>query len=174
MVPCCSHTGRRTAREVIDYVEGPVIFSHSNADAVHPHPRNIPDDLARACAASGGVIGVVGAGPFIGTRPDGEPDNSTEGLFRHLDHFVQLVGPDHVGLALDYVFDVQEAIDYYQAHPERFPASAGYSAAAQSSMTEPERLPAIVQIMLDHAYPEPAIRQILGGNHLRVAEACWR
>lgn len=66
MVPCCSHTSWQTARDVINHVDGPVIFSHSNSNAVHAHLRNIPDELAKACAASGGVIGVVGFGPFIG------------------------------------------------------------------------------------------------------------
>ncbi len=174
MVPCCSHTSWETAQEVIAYVDGPVIFSHSNAHAVHANPRNIPDHLAKACAASGGVVGVVGYGPFIGSRADGTVDNSTAGLFRHLDHFVQLVGPEHVGLGIDYVFDIEEVLQYYSAHPDVLPASAGYSAEVAGAMTEPERLPALVQTMIDHQYPQEAIVQILGGNHLRVAEACWR
>ena len=174
MVPCCSHTSWETARDVIDYVDGPVIFSHSNSAVVHSHPRNIPDELAKACAETGGVIGVVGYGPFIGKTPDGTADNTIDGLFRHLDHFVQLVGPEHVGLGLDYVFDVEEAVAYYRDHPERFPSSAGYSAEDQVAMIEPERLPDLVQTMIDHRYPEEAIRQIIGGNHLRIAETCWR
>jgi membrane dipeptidase len=172
MVPCCSHTSWQTAREVLSHMDGPVIFSHSNSYAVHAHPRNIPDDLAKACAASGGVIGVLGYGPFIGTRSDGGGDNSTAGFFRHLDHFVQLVGPEHVGLALDYVFDVAECLEFFRANPGVFPASAGY--ADEMPMVEPERLPAVVQMMVDHGYPPAAIAQILGGNHLRIARTCWR
>ena len=57
MLPCCSHTGWRTAMQVMEHVGGPVIFSHSNSHAVHAHPRNIPDELIKACAATGGVIG---------------------------------------------------------------------------------------------------------------------
>jgi membrane dipeptidase len=172
MVPCCSHTGWQTARDVLNYVDGPVIFSHSNAHAVHPHRRNIPDDLAKACAASGGVIGVVGFGPFIGTRSDGGGDHSTEGFFQHLDHFVQLLGSEHVGLGLDYVFDTEECTALFKANPEVFPASAGF--ADEMPMVEPERLPLLVQIMIDHGYSQEAIGQILGGNHLRIARTCWR
>lgn len=174
MVPCCSHTSWRTAREVLAHVDGPVIFSHSNAYAVHPNPRNIPDDLAKACAASGGVIGVAGYGPFIGVKADGSADNGSEGLFRHIDHFVQLLGPEHVGLGIDYVFDLQEVQHYFRSRPDVFTAEAGYSQESAISMTEPERLPELVQVMLDHQYPPAAIAQILGGNHLRVASACWR
>ena len=52
MVPCCSHTGWRTAMQVMEHVGGPVIFSHSNSHALHAHPRNIPDErVARALIA---------------------------------------------------------------------------------------------------------------------------
>ena len=66
IVACCSHTGYRTAREAIDESPTPVIFSHSNARALVDHPRNIPDDLIKACAARGGVVGVNGIGIFLG------------------------------------------------------------------------------------------------------------
>src|SRR5262249_2279560 len=40
MVVCCSHTGYRTAREVLDFATKPVIFSHSNVRTLREHPRN--------------------------------------------------------------------------------------------------------------------------------------
>jgi len=171
MVVCCSHTGWRTAREVIEAATKPVIFSHSNAHAVHPHPRNIPDELIRACAATGGVVGVNGLSRFIGGSGENF-DNSTAGLFRHIDHMVQLVGPEHVGLGLDYVFDPEELMSYYRARPDLYPASKGY--LRPTPMVEPERLGEILAVMLNHGYGEPAVRQILGENHLRVAQRCWR
>lgn len=89
MQVCCSHTGHRTAREVLEIATKPVIFSHSNPSALHSHPRNIPDDLIRACATTGGVIGINGIGPFLGNN-----DNSSETFARHVDYVVQLVGPE--------------------------------------------------------------------------------
>ncbi|HET9446768.1 MAG TPA: membrane dipeptidase [Steroidobacteraceae bacterium] len=171
MVPCCSHAGWRTAREILELATGPVIFSHSNAHAVFAHPRNIPDELIKACADTGGVIGVNGISRFIG-RTDAGFDNSTEGLFRHLDHMVQLVGPRHVGLGLDYVFDTEELLAFYRARPDLFPPENGYS--KPTPMVEPERLPDLVATMLAHGYDAQAIRGILGENHLRVAAARWR
>ena len=66
MLLCLSHTGHRTVREVLAVATQPLIFSHSNCSALHPHPRNIPDDLIRACAATGGVVGINGVGIFLG------------------------------------------------------------------------------------------------------------
>ena len=103
MVACCTHTGYRTASEVLDFSRNPVIFSHSSPRALHDHARNIPDDLILACARTGGVICLNGIGIFLGNN-----DTSTETYFRHMDHVVQLVGAGHVGIGLDYVFDTSE------------------------------------------------------------------
>jgi membrane dipeptidase len=168
MVPCCSHSGWRTARQVMDHVDGPVIFSHSNCYALHAHPRNIPDELIKACAATGGVVGINGVGPFLGIDGDGP----VAAMARHIDHVVQLVGPDHVGLALDYVFDMQELQDYFTAHPEAFPPEEGYGESFQ--FVPPEQIPPLIDLMSDRGYPPEAIRKIIGGNHLRVAAAAWR
>lgn len=172
MVPCCSHTGWKTAREVLEHVQGPVIFSHSNAYAVYEQPRNIPDDLIKACAQSGGVVGLNGISRFIGKDTDGNYDNRNEAIFRHLDHMVQLVGPDHVGIGFDFVFDTAQLVAHYKARPDLFPPSRGYP--TPSPMVEPERLPSFVAMMLDHGYPVDAIEKIVGGNHLRVANTAWK
>lgn len=172
MVPCCSHTGWKTAGQVIDHVQGPVIFSHSNSFAVYEQPRNIPDYLIKACAQSGGVVGLNGIGRFIGKDVGGQMDARNEAIFRHLDHMVELVGPDHVGIGFDYVFDVDQLVRHYKARPDLFPPSRGYPTPAP--MVEPERLPSLVQMMLDNGYPVDAIMKIAGGNHMRVARAVWK
>ncbi len=81
MIVCCSHTGHRTAREVLEVATKPVIFSHSNPSALHAHPRNIPDDLILGCAATGGVVGINGIGSFLGKN-----DNTSKTFARHIDH----------------------------------------------------------------------------------------
>ena len=81
MVKCLSHTGYRTARDVFERTKLPAIFSHSNARALRDHPRNIPDDLITACAATGGVIGINGIGIFLGDN-----DNRIETMIRHIDY----------------------------------------------------------------------------------------
>jgi membrane dipeptidase len=167
MVLCCSHTGYRTAREALEYSKNPVIFSHSNPRAVWNHERNIPDDLMRACAATGGVVNLNGIGIFLG-----ENDNSTGTLLRHIDYAVQLIGADHVGLGLDYVFDPKELDDYVKARPDIFPSAKGYGAGM--AMVEPERLPQLAEALLQKGYSDAQVQGIMGQNNLRVARQVWK
>jgi membrane dipeptidase len=167
MVVCCSHTGYRTAREAIEYSSNPVIFSHSNPRRLWDHPRNIPDELMIACADRGGVIGINGLGIFLGQN-----DHSTTTLVRHIDYAIKLVGADHVGLGLDYVFDSAELDTYMEKMAAAFPQSLGYQRGI--AMVEPERLSAIVTELLRSGHPESVIEKVLGANFLRIARSVWK
>jgi membrane dipeptidase len=166
MMLCCSHAGKRTALEAIDISPNPVIFSHSNPAGVHAHARNIDDELIRACARRGGLVGINGIGRFLGDN-----DNSTATYVRHIDYVVQLVGPEHVAIGLDYVFDTAEVDEYIARFPDIYPPEQ-YRAGRK--MVQPEQLPDIVEALLVRGYSPAAIRGILGGNVLRVATAVWR
>ena len=58
MVIDVSHVSDETFFDVIE-AKDPVIFSHSGCRAINPHRRNVSDDMLRALARNGGVIGVV-------------------------------------------------------------------------------------------------------------------
>jgi membrane dipeptidase len=167
MVLCCSHTGYRTAREAMEYSRQPVIFSHSNPRQLKDHERNIPDDLMRACARTGGVVNLNGIGIFLGNN-----DNSTETLIRHIDYAAGLIGAEHVGLGLDYVFDRRELDDCIRERPDIFPPDKGYTAGI--AMIEPERFPIVAESLLQRGYSEKHVQGILGHNNLRVAARVWR
>jgi membrane dipeptidase len=167
MQVCLSHTGHRSVREVLDITTRPVIFSHSNCAAVHPHPRNIPDDLIRACAATGGVVGINGVGIFLGRN-----DISSETYARHVDHVVQLVGPTHVSIALDYVFDMQELDDYMRTMQHTFPPGLGYELGAR--FIPPEQIVEIVATLQGWGYRDDDMKALLGGNLVRLAHQVWK
>lgn len=167
MLLCCSHTGYRTALEAMEYARNPVIFSHSNPRAVWDHERNVPDELLRACARTGGVVNLNGIGIFLGDN-----DNSTETLLRHIDYTVALIGAEHVGLGLDFVFDQQELAEHVRARPDLFPPYKGYGAGM--AMIEPERIPHIAEALLVRGYNDSQVQGILGHNNLRIARQVWR
>jgi membrane dipeptidase len=171
VVLCLSHTGHRTVHDALEVATQPVIFSHSNPSAVHPHPRNIPDALIRACAATGGVVGINGVGDFLG-RVDGRGDTRGATVARHIDHVVQLVGARHVSVALDYVFDTSELEAYMATMQQSFPPELGYTATP--AFVAPEQMPEIVQTLLDWGYRTDDLRDILGGNLRRLAQRVWK
>lgn len=167
MIKCCSHTGYRTAREVLDSSDRPVIFSHSNPRALHDHPRNIPDELIRACAATGGVVGINGIGLFLGAR------GPTAGhVVRALDYVAQLVGPEHAALGLDYLFHRGELQEPGRANAAMWPPEWGYGSGMGT--VPPEAIPEIAAGLARLGYPAAAVRGIMGENLMRVAEAIWK
>lgn len=51
-----SHVSADAMRDALLVSTAPVIFSHSSAFAITPHPRNVPDDVLRLVHANGGVV----------------------------------------------------------------------------------------------------------------------
>ena len=156
-----SHTGYRTSMDALEASQKPVIISHSNPAGLFEHSRNVPDDMIMACAGTGGVVGVVGFASVI----SGEKELKTEGLVDHIEYCIDLVGDQHVGLGLDYVYD--------QEFDSRSVWSPHYS-GRPISVFEPENLPMLTEVMLKRGHAETTVRAVLGENWLRVAREVWK
>lgn len=167
MVLCVSHTGARTAHEAVEYSRNPVILSHSNPAADTPHARNVSDTLMRAVARTGGVVGLSGIGPYLGVGA-----NLVGNLLRQLQYAIDVVGSQHVGLGLDYVFDRSELDEYVRQNPQMFPAELGIGGGMP--MVAPEDFSAIVDGLIRIGLGDHDIRGVLGNNWLRVARHVWR
>ena len=169
MIPCCSHTGKRTALDVIAASASPVIFSHSNPRAVWDHPRNIDDEAILACARRGGVVGINGVGAFLAA---GEVSGKT--LARHVDYVAQLAGVDHVGIGLDFVFDQEELKAAFAATPHLFGNDAQRYADGSCPFASPEQIPELAAELAAKGYSGDDLRKILGENWLRIARTVWK
>lgn len=162
-----AHTGYRTAREVIDASSVPVTISHSNPRALNDHPRCVPDDLMRACSRSGGVMGISGLGILLGGD-----DTSTGNFVRSVDYAVNVMGIDHVGIGLDFVFDPSTLDSTGSTKPEFWPEGYGYGPGMR--FVPPEQVTAIVEALLASGYRDGDVAKILGGNFRRVASEVWK
>jgi membrane dipeptidase len=169
MLVDATHCSRKTTFDLFELSTSPVIFSHSVPSGVKRHPRNIDDAQMRGCAATGGVIGINGVGLFLGSN-----DASTESIVRAIDYAVQLVGFEHVGLGLDYVFDREELNMFLKTEASTYPEGYGYRAGAPLEFVSPSQLSEIVEALQGLGYRDDAIDGVFGGNFSRVADHVWR
>jgi membrane dipeptidase len=167
IVPDGSHCSARTGLDMCEVSTGPVVYSHSCMRAVWDHPRNITDDQARACAATGGVIGITGVGIFLG------PNTPTlDAMTRHLEYAVDLVGIDHVGVSSDFSFDHADAIDEFTRNRQLFDDS--YTRWGPVQWMPPETLLALGEHLRRRGWSNTDIQAVLSGNFYRVAQHTWR
>jgi membrane dipeptidase len=164
-----THTGYRTTMEVMEYTDRPVIFSHSNPKALCGHGRNITDEQIKACARTGGIIGVVGLNRFLG-----ENRTDSERLADHVEYLIDLAGPRHVGIGLDYAFPVEiEGIDTVIADNPQFWPKNEYPAGA-TTYAAPAQMRELVEVLMRRGQPERTVRDVMGGNFMRLAREIWR
>jgi membrane dipeptidase len=164
-----SHCGYRTSMEVMEYSRQPVIFSHSNPRALCDHERNITDEQIKVCAATGGVVGLVGVGRFLGT---GDVDAAV--IADHAEYLLNTAGPRHVGIGLDYAFPV-DAVGtdaMIQANPQFWPPERGYI-DPNTQYASPSLLIELTEVLLRRGHTEDVVRGVLGGNFLQLAENVW-
>jgi membrane dipeptidase len=166
-----THTGYRTSMDAIEVSTQPVVFTHSNAKAVFDHPRNITDDQARACAKTGGVIGVNGVGLFLSQA---RFDASAEIIARHADHFANLVGPEHVGIGMDSVNDIPYFLaNFAKSNTSKYTVG-GYLTSNNPSFAGPDIIPQVAAVLLKMGWAEQDVRGFLGENWLRVLAQVWK
>jgi membrane dipeptidase len=175
-----THAGYRTTMDMMEVSKDPVIFSHSNSKALWDIPICIRDDQIKACAKTGGVIGILGMGIFLGDN-----DATTETFFRHIDYMASLVGPEHVGIGTNWIHPkernsfppsaVHNPMELHQ--DDHFRASGGTSRGPDwknGEFVSPTQLPEVTELMLKRGYSEQEVRGILGENFLRVAKQVWK
>jgi len=168
MIVDLSHTGYRTTMDAMAMAEKPCIFSHSMIAGVNSHFRNLKDDQIKACAKSGGVIGMSGSGEYIG-----DISCKPESLVNHIDYIADLVGPEHIGFGLDLVFDANALNNWIRTRTDEWPQAADPNWPGFAYM-QPEQLPEVVDCLLARGYSEQQVRGILGENWRRVCAQCWQ
>ena len=142
-----SHAGERSFYDALDISRLPIVASHSSARALCDHPRNLTDEQLKALAARGGVAQVCLYSGFL--RQEGEA--SILDAIEHLNHMVNIMGVEHVGIGTD------------------FDGDGGIKGCASAS-----ELINLTRRLLSERYSEENIRLIWGGNFLRVMEEVQR
>ena len=136
-----SHAGEKSFYDALQISTTPIVCSHSNCRALCDHPRNLTDDQLRALAQAGGVAHTTLYAGFL--RTEGEA--TILDAVSHLEHAIDVMGIDHVGIGTD------------------FDGDGGVHGYADAS----EAIQFTLQLLRRH-YSERDIQKIWGGNWLRV------
>lgn len=145
MVVDVSHLSEASFWDAMKATRRPVIASHSNAAALHQHPRNLTDDQLRAIAGRGGVVGVNFYAGFLG-------EATLARVLDHIDYMVRLIGADHVALGSDF-----------DGIPQ-----------APAGLEDVSKMPNLTAGLRSRGYTAEQIHKILGGNALRVFRQVWQ
>ena len=142
-----SHLSRQAMLQAVVASVHPVVATHSCADALCPHPRNLDDTQIDALRDTGGLVQITAMAPFL--RPKSKPGQANVADFvDHLDHVVARAGVAHVGISSD--FDGGGGIE-------------GWRDASESANLTAE--------LVRRGYGRAEIELFWGGNFLRVMEA---
>jgi len=101
IIPDISHASVKTADEILSLAESygkPVIATHSNSYAVHPHTRNLRDEQFERLKAVGGLAGICLCNKHLSSKPQATVDD----IVKHIDHYMSLGGEDHIAMGSDF------------------------------------------------------------------------
>ncbi len=176
-----SHVSDSTMVDALGIAEAPVIFSHSSARALADVPRNVPDAVLRMLPENGGVVMITFVPSFIsqevvefesglgGIRDsllaatgqdtaaaivqwrawreaNPTPRATLSQVADHIEHVVEVAGIDHVGIGGD--FD-------------------GISSVVLG-LEDVSTYPALLAELIRRGWSDAELRQLVGGNALRV------
>ncbi|CAG8901319.1 unnamed protein product [Penicillium egyptiacum] len=162
MIVDLAHVSTETMRDVLgagksEWIgsRAPVIYSHSSAYALCPHPRNVPDDILELVRDRNSLVMVNFAPDFISCTasdrpngiPDAEPVHATlERVADHILYIGNLVGFEHVGIGSDF--------DGIPTVPR--------------GLEDVSRFPNLIKELLKRGVSDKDASKVVGGNLLRV------
>lgn len=171
-----SHSGDVTAMDTIELSSKPVFITHAGARSLWDSRRLKPDDVIKACAAKGGVIGIEAAPHTTITR--NRPRHTIESFMEHFEYCVDLVGIDHVAFGPDVLFGDHVGLHTTLTEALSIGASRGQLEYPRVEFVDglenpSEAFPNIVRWLVKHGYSDDDIGKAVGGNVMRVLKATW-
>ncbi|WP_061808996.1 dipeptidase [Rossellomorea vietnamensis] len=171
-----SHCGDQTARDVIEASDKPIFITHVGARALWNTSRLKPDDILKACAEKGGVIGIEAAPHTTLTKKHRE--HTIESVMEHFEYVANLVGIDHVAFGLDTLFG--DHVGLHHAFANALSIGSSHSGEQFNEVeyvkgveNPAEAYPNVVRWLVNHGYSREAIKKVMGENVLRVLKETW-
>jgi len=158
MIVDLAHVGEKTELDAIEVSKHPCIASHSNPYSLMPAPQNKKDNMIKALAKKGGVIGITGFPRLV------EPNPTLDMILNYIDYVVQLVGIDYVGIGTDFAEgwadDPTRRKILIKIDGRIYDWPEGIETVTKFSN--------ITRGLVSRGYSDSDIEKILGGNYMRV------
>ncbi len=171
-----SHANDQTSLDTIAHSKHPVFITHAGARALWDTPRLKPDEVIKACAEKGGVIGIEAAPHTTITRNNLR--HSLDSFMEHFEYCVDLVGIDHVAFGPDTLFG--DHVGLHQALREALSLKASKGKEPYPTVeyvdgieNPAEAFPNIVRWLVRKGYSDDEIAKVIGGNIMRVLDEVW-
>jgi membrane dipeptidase len=170
-----SHASDRTALDTCAASSQPVLITHAGARGVWDTARMKPDEVLRAVAATGGVIG-MSAAPHT-TLSAAHPRHSIESVMDHFRYCADLVGLEHVAFGPDTLYGDHVALHRMFAHLLSLASMRGPAfepVEYVDGLENPtENFANICDWLVGNGYSDDEIRAVLGGNIYRALSQIW-
>jgi len=183
MIVDISHVSDKTFYDALEVTTKPVIASHSSCRAFSDAARNMTDDMLRALAKNGGVVGVNFSSAFLSQQDAADlkkkitQENALEPVFTGaaLDDYAgkeyhQDYAKVHVGHAT--VDDAAKCVDHIVkvAGIDHVGIGSDFDGIPDvpRDLEDVSKMPNLTAALLRMGYSESDIQKIMGGNFLRV------
>ncbi len=175
-----SHSSEETVKDVLAITKAPVIFSHSAAYKLAPHPRNVSDDVLRLVAENGGVVQINFFAGFLTADTVKAYDKRTKAAaelrksFKTDEQFkIALTAwlkehPLPTTSAKDVVNHIDHIVKVAGIDHVGLGSSFDGIVSVPQDLQDVSCFPCLTQEMLDRGYLPEKIQKVLGGNTLRV------
>jgi membrane dipeptidase len=177
-----AHVSDKTFYDALAVSSKPVIVSHSSMRAISNVARNVSDEMLRALAGNGGVIGICFGMGFINPRDAEKLKLATD---------TEAAAPNLTGKALDEyaaenaqkLFDTKTSVvatvEDIADHIDHAVKIAGIDhvgigsdfdgiAATANGLEDVSKMPALVAVLMKRGYSDSDLKKVLGENFLRV------
>jgi membrane dipeptidase len=165
-----AHCGPQTTMDACRYSQTPVVASHTSSRSVFAHDRGKADDVLKALASTGGVIGIVTVPFFIGAPRTADLNTFAD----HVEHVAQTVGVEHVAIGTDWpmpgpMWSLNLVADFAAQNgfrgEEHQIDDTGYTLKGFDDYREMVNL---TRVLVSRGWSDEDITAVLGGNALRV------
>ena len=172
-----SHCSDLTTLQTLDMATRPILITHAPCRALMPgYLRAKDDEMIRKMAKTGGVIGM----PVLRFMMRDREPVTVEHYLDHIDHVVELVGVEYVGIGSDQGLDTQDQWPFEMRKREITSGPPKYQVHTNDAyqisiegINHQKRIFDITEGLIRRRYNDEEIVLILGGNFERALKESW-